>query len=487
MHMEKPFFEDKPHEECGVFGVYDPDNEMGVVSACYYGLYALQHRGQESCGIAINDDGVITSYKDLGLVNEVFTPSAVNALPEGQMGVGHVRYGAQDKNNRVNAQPFVVRHIKGTLALGHNGSLTNSSKLREEYELKGSIFHTTTDAEVIAQTITRERLNAPSIEDAIASAMEKFVGAYSLVIMSPRKLMAVRDPLGFRPLCMGRFGKKGVVFASETCALDSIGATFVRDVEPGEIIAVSADGLKSIKTNLAQKRAVCIFEFIYFARPDSVVDGDSVHLSRQLAGRFLAQDSPADADVVIGVPDSGLDAALGFSKESGIPYGIGFIKNRYIGRTFIAPTQEKREHDVHIKLNALSETVNGKRVVLVDDSIVRGTTSLQIVKMLRKAGATEVHMRLSSPPYTHPCYFGTDDVSNGYLIAHNYSVDEIKDIIGVDSLGYLDNSHLQALAPHSTCGFCDACFSGNYPVPVDETLREDKFSKKISVEIGKNK
>ena len=483
--METTFFDDKPHEECGIFGIYDPDNELGVVPACYYGLYALQHRGQESCGVAVNDGGVITSYRDLGLVSEVLTPNALAALPEGQMAVGHVRYGAQDRNNRINAQPFVIRHIKGTLALGHNGSLTNSTSLREEYELQGSIFHSTTDAEVIAQTITRERLHTSSIEEAISSAMNIVKGAYSLVIMSPRKLIAARDPKGFRPLCMGKFGKKCIVFASETCALDSIGASFVRDIKPGEIVVVSEKGITSVTDHVSEKGALCIFEYIYFARPDSVIEGSSVHLSRQIAGMFLAQDHPADADVVIGAPDSGLDAALGYSKESGISYGVGLIKNRYIGRTFIAPTQEKREHDVHIKLNALAETVSGKRVVLIDDSIVRGTTSLQIVKMLRNAGATEVHMRLSSPPYIAPCHFGTDDVSNNYLIAHNHSVEEIREIIGADSLGYLDVSHLSKLTPNSTCGFCDACFTANYPVDISSVTRENKFDQKIPFEIGK--
>ncbi len=482
--MKNMQFDDSLHEECGVLGIYDPDNELGVVASSYYGLYALQHRGQQSCGIAVNDGGVITSYKDLGLVNEVFTPRVLEGLPDGQMAVSHTLYGRKS-SSRANAQPIVIRHVKGTLAVAHNGALTNAAALREEFELQGSIFHSTSDSEVIAQTITRARLHSASIEEAISSAMDKIAGAYSLVIMSPRKLIAARDPLGFRPLCMGKFGEKGIVFASETCALDSIGATFVRDIKPGEIVVVTADGIKTIDTHLSDKTSLCVFEFIYFARPDSVIEGSSVHLARQRAGMFLAQEHPVDADVVIGVPDSGLDAALGYAKESGIPYGVGFIKNRYIGRTFIAPTQKKREHDVHIKLNALAETVRGKRVVIIDDSIVRGTTSLQIIKMLRHAGAKEVHMRLSSPPFLYPCYFGTDVDSSENLIAYKHTVEEIREIIGADSLGYLNTSYLNKLADNSSCGFCDACFTGNYPVDVSRVTTTDKFAEKIPVEIGK--
>ena len=477
--MKETIMDSKLHEECGVFGVYDPLGEIGVVSACYYGLYALQHRGQESCGIAVNDQGVISSYKDLGLVNEVFTPRAMEALPNGQIAVGHCRYGTTGGNNRMNAQPLVVRHVKGTMALGHNGNLTNAAALREKFELEGGIFQTTTDSEVIAYAITKARLQTDSIEKAVSAAMDQIAGAYSLVIMSPRKLIAARDPMGFHPLCMGQVGEKGIVFASESCALDAVGATFVRDIEPGEIVVVSSEGVESIRTHCTGKSGLCVFEFIYFARPDSVIEGSSVHLARQRAGAFLAQEHPVEADVVIGVPDSGLDAALGYANESGIPYGVGFIKNKYIGRTFIAPTQQKREHAVHIKLNAIAETVKGKRVVLVDDSIVRGTTSLQIVKMLRNAGAKEVHMRLSSPPFLHPCYFGTDIDSTEHLIAHNHTVEEIAEIIGVDSLGFLNVDYLDKLAANSTCGFCTGCFTGKYPVEVSGAAVKDKFEQKL--------
>ena len=478
--MTHKYTDGKLHEECAVFGIYDPDGEAGVVSACYYGLYSLQHRGQESCGIAVNDGGVITAHKDMGLVNEVLTPRVMESLPSGQLAVGHCRYATTGGNNRQNAQPLVVRHIKGTMALAHNGNLTNAVALRERFELEGSIFHTTTDSEVIAYAITKARMSSSSIEEAVSAAMEKIEGAYSLVIMSPRKLLAVRDPMGFRPLCMGKIGKRGVVFASESCALDAIGASFVRNIEPGEIVTVSENGIESNKTHCAGKSAFCVFEFIYFARPDSIIEGSSVHKARRRAGAFLAQEHPVDADVVIGVPDSGLDAAMGYSAESGIPYGMGFIKNKYIGRTFIAPTQEMREDAVHIKLNAIADTVKGKRVVLIDDSIVRGTTSLQIVKMLRAAGAKEVHMRLSSPPFLHPCFFGTDVDSTEHLIAHNHTVSEIAEIIGVDSLGFLNVAYLDKLAENSSCGFCTGCFTGHYPIDVSGATDKDRFEQKIA-------
>ena len=336
------------HEECGVFGIYSRDG-MNVVSAAYYALYALQHRGQESCGIAVNDGGVIRCYKNPGLVNDVITHDAVETLGTGTMAVGHVRYGTSGADPRQNAQPLVVNHVKGYMALAHNGALTNARELREELELKGSIFHMTSDSEVISYMITRERLHSKSIEEAVCRTMDVIQGAYSLVIMSPRKLIAARDPYGFRPLCIGKVGEN-IVFASESCALDSIGATFVRDVEPGEIVVVDQNGLRTDRTHVGEKpKSTCVFEYIYFARPDSVIDGSSVHTARLRAGAFLALEHPVQADVVIGVPDSGLDAAIGFSRQSGIPYGIGFIKNKYIGRTFIQPTQADRENKVRIK------------------------------------------------------------------------------------------------------------------------------------------
>lgn len=451
---------DKLHEECGVFGVYSPDG-VDVVSASYYGLYALQHRGQQSCGIAVGDEGIIRSHKDLGLISEVFTPASLAELGSGQMAVAHCRYSAG--GGRSASQPMIVRHIKGTMAIAHNGSLTNAAELRRELELLGGIFHTTADTEVIAYAITKERLTAPSIEAAVAGAMSTLKGAYSLVVMSPKKLIAARDPMGFRPLCIGRLGES-FIFASETCALDAVGAEFIRDVAPGEIVVADGDGLRSIQTHCDKGSSFCVFEFIYFARPDSVMEGASVHLARKRAGEFLAMEHPVEADVVIGVPDSGLDAAIGYAKESGIPYGMGFLKNKYIGRTFIAPTQKERENDVRKKLNPIAATVRGKRVVLVDDSVVRGTTGLKIVKLLREAGATEVHMRLSSPPFLYPCYFGTDIDRQDKLIAHNRTIQEIGEVLGVDSIGFLNVNYLDQLASGSKCSYCKGCFTGEYPI-----------------------
>lgn len=469
---------DKLHEECGVFGVYNR-NGMDVVSACYYALYALQHRGQESCGIAVNDGGVIRSHKDIGLVNEVFQKDEVSGLGTGRMAIGHVRYGTTGMSPRMNAQPLVVNHIKGGMALAHNGALTNAGELREELELKGSIFHTTSDTEVISYVITRERIAAASIEEAVERAMGKLAGAYSLVIMSPQKLIAVRDPHGFRPLCMGKVGES-VIFASETCALDSIGAEFVRDIKPGEIVVVDGHGIQSIETHVGVRpKSTCVFEYIYFARPDSIIDGSAVTVARQRAGAFLALEHPVQADIVIGVPDSGIDAAIGYAHQSGIPYGLGFLKNKYIGRTFIQPTQADREDKVRIKLNPVSATVRGKRVVLIDDSIVRGTTSARIVGLLRAAGATEVHFRSSSPPFMHPCYFGTDIDSRDNLIACQHTIAEIRDIIGADSLGYLSWENVSKLADN-TVGFCTACFTGDYPVDPPSHPVKSKFERKIS-------
>lgn len=458
---------DHIHEECGVIGIRS-DDATQVIPSIYTGLYALQHRGQESCGIATNENGVITGYKDLGLVSEVFTKEVLHKIPPAHMAIGHCRYSTTGSSTAVNAQPLVIHHIKGNMAIAHNGNLTNAAELREELELSGAIFHTSSDTEVIAYTITKERLSAPSIEEAVSRAMDKIQGAYSLVIMSPKKLIAVRDPLGFRPLCIGKLGDAYVI-ASESCALDSIGAQFERDVKPGEIIVIGEDGLNSIETHCSlNKKATCVFEFIYFARPDSVIDGSCVHTARQRAGAFLSLEHPVQADVVIGVPDSGLDAAMGYSKQSGIPYDVGFIKNKYIGRTFIEPTQMQREDALRIKLNTISSTVRNKRVILIDDSIVRGTTSHRIVKLLRDAGVKEVHMRVTAPPFLHPCYFGTDIDSREHLIAANHSIEEIKDLIGVDSLGFLGVDNVTKLADNHTFSFCTACFTGEYPLPVRE-------------------
>ena len=466
------------HEECGVFGVIAPE-AIDVASFCYYGLYALQHRGQEGCGIVVNDDGVFASHKDLGLVSEVFSAERLAKFPKGTMAVGHVRYGTTGGNNRNNCQPIEVNHQKGRMALCHNGNLSNAAELRSELEMTGAIFHTTSDTETIAYIITKERLRASSIEEALNAAMNTLDGAYSLVLMSPQKLICARDPYGFRPLCFGKTQDGMYVVASESCALRAVGAEFVRDVEPGEIIVFSKNGIESHRDHCGKKnKKLCIFEYIYFARPDSVIDGVPVHASRVRAGAILAQAHPVDADIVIGAPDSGLDAALGFSRELGIPYGIGLIKNKYIGRTFISPGQGARLDGVRIKLSAVEESVKDKRVVLVDDSIVRGNTMGRVVKLLRDAGAREVHIRISSPPFLHPCYYGTDIDSEEHLIASHHSVEEIAKLIGADSLGYLPVSALKDLAQ---CGeYCQACFCGDYPTKVPTDTRKDRFEQKLS-------
>ncbi len=468
------------HEECGVFGVYSAQTAQ-VAPLAYYALYALQHRGQESAGIVVNDDGVFSAYRDVGLVSEVFPPERLAALGPGNIAVGHVRYGTTGSDNKRNVQPILINHYKGRLALAHNGNLTNSHELRRELESRGSIFQTTTDSEVIAYIIVQERLKVPSIEDAVSAAMGKIKGAYSLVISSPTKLIAARDPHGFRPLCMGRLKDGSVVFASESCALDAIGASFERDVRPGEIVVADKNGVRSIETHCETvPSSLCVFEFIYFARPDSVIDGSSVHVARQRAGAFLALEHPVQADVVIGVPDSGLDAALGYSRQSGIPYGMGFIKNKYIGRTFISPTQTMRENEVNIKLNPVRSVVEGKRVVLIDDSIVRGTTCRRTIDLLRRAGAKEIHMRVSAPPFVSECYYGTDIDDKDKLIATHHTVDEIAEIIGVDSLGYLSLHDVVKLADNTHSGFCTACFGGGYPTEIPAPGGKDRFECKIS-------
>ena len=471
----------KLHEECGVFGIFAPDRQ-DVASTCYYGLFALQHRGQESCGIVVNDDGLFHSYKDLGLVNDVFTKPVIEKLGLGNAALGHVRYGTTGTNDRLNSQPIVVNHVKGRMALAHNGNLVNSYELRHDLELEGSIFHTTSDTEVISYIVTKERLTAPSIEEAVNRAMCKIKGAYSLVVMSPSKMIAARDEFGFHPLCYGKTEDGSFVVASETCALDSVGAELIRDIEPGEIVVFSKDGVKSLKDHCGKSpKRSCIFEYIYFARPDSVIDGVSVHGARLKAGHCLALSHPADADIVIGVPDSGIDAAIGYSQQSGIPYGIGLIKNKYIGRTFIAPGQSAREDLVRIKLNVISKNIKGKRVVLVDDSIVRGTTCARIIKLIREAGATEVHMRVSAPPFLNPCFYGTDIPSRDSLIACNHTVEEIAEIIGVDSLGFLETEHLPLLIGSKLGeGYCSACFDANYPTEMPCSTCKDNFETKIS-------
>jgi len=464
------------HEECGVFGLFAQE-AIDAASIAYYGLYALQHRGQESCGIVVNDDGVFASHKDLGLVSEVFTPPVLADFPKGTMAAAHTRYGTTGANSRRNCQPIVINHQKGHMALAHNGNLSNAAQLRSELELSGAIFHTSSDTETIAYIVTRERLKTGSIEEALSQAMNTLEGAYSLVLMSPQKLICARDPHGFRPLCYGKTKEGMYVVASESCAIRAVGADFVRDLEPGEILVFGKDGIVSRREHCqTREKKTCIFEYIYFARPDSVLDGVSVHEARIRAGKVLAETHPAEADIVIGVPDSGLDAALGFSRASHIPYEIGLIKNKYIGRTFIAP--DHRLDQVKIKLSAIRETVEGKRVVLVDDSIVRGTTSGRIVALLREAGAKEVHMRISAPPFLFPCYYGTDIDSSENLIAYHYTVEEIGRMIGADSLGYLPLERLRDLVGRED--FCSACFSGNYPTDIPSDTRKDRFERRLS-------
>ena len=464
------------HEECGVFGIFS-DTPMNAASLAYYGLYALQHRGQESCGIVVNDDGVFVSHKDLGLVGEVFRPEILARFPHGSMAVAHTRYGTTGATNRNNCQPLEVNHQKGRMALAHNGNLSNASELRSCLELSGAIFHTTSDTETIAYIVTRERLKSASIEEALSRAMDTLDGAYSLVLMSPQKLICARDPYGFRPLCYGRTEDGVTVIASESCALHAVGAKFIRDVEPGEIIVFSKDGMTSRKEHCGRKRkAFCVFEYIYFARPDSTIDGIGVHQARVRAGEILADTHPVPADIVIGVPDSGLDAAIGYSRASGIPYGIGLIKNKYIGRTFIAP--DHRMDQVKLKLSVIEEVVRNKRVVLIDDSIVRGTTSRRIVSLLRSAGAKEVHMRVSAPPFLFPCFYGTDIHSQENLVACRHTVTEIAAMIGAESLGYLPVGRLFDLAPGQSC--CSACFDGKYPTKIPADTRKDKFERRLS-------
>ncbi|MDR2089903.1 MAG: amidophosphoribosyltransferase [Clostridiales Family XIII bacterium] len=473
---------DKLHEECGVFGIAAaPHSAIDPAYETFTGLFSLQHRGQESCGIAVNDAGVISCRKALGLLLDVFDERSLRAM-KGNAAIGHVRYSTTGNPNVENAQPIVVTHNKGNLAIAHNGNLVNAGELRHEIEMKGGIFHSSNDTEIIAYIIVQERLAAESIEEAFLRAMRRIRGAYSLLLMSPRKLIAARDPNGFRPLSLGRLDKH-YIFASETCAIDAVGGVFLRDIEPGEIVVVENDRLRSIDSGLRAEKSFCSFEFIYFARPDSVIEGIGVEWARREMGRYLARESGVEADIVIGVPDSGISAAQGYAQESGIPYGVGLIKNRYIGRTFIQPSQDRRERAVRLKLNPLAANIKGKRVVMIDDSIVRGTTSARIVSALREAGAREIHMRISSPPFLHPCYFGTDVPDSDALIAHNHTVNETARIIGADSLAYLSLAALSdVLEKSGNCPVCDACFSGNYPIDPPAAAEKSIFDRRIHFE-----
>lgn len=458
-------------EECGVFGIYDKAGDMDLPYETYRALLSLQHRGQESCGIALNVDGVLSGYKGMGLVSDVFTKRALEGLDcSAKMATGHVRYATSGHRTLANAQPMIVHHSKGSLALSHNGNLTNAQELRMKLEESGSIFHGTSDTEIITHLITQARIKSPDIETAILKVMDVIEGAYCLVVMSATKLIAVRDPHGIRPLCIGTLEGGGYAIASESCALDTVGAKLLRDVLPGEIIVIDYDGMRSIKDKCnTAPFSLCVFEYMYFARPDSIIEDTCVHESRVEAGKLLARSHPADADVVIGAPDSGLDAAQGFAQESGIPYATGIVKNKYVGRSFIQGSQKERTNTVRIKLNPIPSTIKDKRVVLVDDSIVRGTTSKRLIQLLYRAGAKEVHFRVSSPPFRHPCFFGTDVPDADLLVATNRSDDEIRDILGCDSLGYLSLEDAKKLAINSDCGFCLGCFNNEYPVEIKDS------------------
>lgn len=452
-------------EACGVFGIFDPTGK-NVASSVYYGLLALQHRGQESCGIAVFDTcgpkGNSAVRKGMGLVSEVFKEDSLDAM-KGNLGIGHVRYSTTGAATAVNAQPLVLNYSKGTLALAHNGNLVNTDELKEELEKNGAVFHTTTDSEVIACCIARERMHTHSVEEAILKTASRIRGAYGLVIASPRKLIGVRDPLGLKPLCLGK-KDHSYIFASESCALTAIGAHFVRDVRPGEIVTVTRDGISSNTALCREHHAHCIFEYIYFARPDSRMDNVSVYKARLRGGALLARACPADADLVAGVPDSGIPAAQGFAEALGIPFGLIFYKNSYVGRTFIKPTQQERISSVRLKLSVLESAVKGKNIVLVDDSIVRGTTIANLIRMLKCAGAGQVHVRISSPPFLFPCYFGTDVPSNRQLIASSHSSEAIRQMIGADSLGYMKPEDLPLMV--GGLPVCSACFDNNYPMDV---------------------
>ncbi len=462
MYTNSIYTDGKIHEECGVFGVYDPEQKYDVAHLTYSALYALQHRGQQSAGIAVNNNGMLFCHKDNGLASEVFNEMMLNYL-KGNYAIGHVRYASAGHEGRENAQPFMSKHTKGHIAISYNGALVNAAELRAELEERGAMFQTLSDTEVMGYIIAHERLKTDSTERAIINAMNCLSGAYSMLVLCQNKLIAVRDPKGIRPLCMGRIGS-ATIFASESAAIDAVGGEFVRDILPGEVVVAGPNGVESYCDKCGEKSSLCIFEHIYFARPDSVIDGQSVHQARVEAGRCLARRHPVDADVVIGVPDSGLDAALGYSMESSIQYGMGLLKNRYIGRTFIQTNQEERETLVKLKLNPIASVVKGKRVVMVDDSIVRGTTTAKLVRLLREAGAAEVHMRISSPLFLNPCYFGTDIPSRDVLIACRLTIDEIAKETGADSLGFLAIEDLKQIAKDSHLEFCDACFTGKYPL-----------------------
>ncbi|MDR0854315.1 MAG: amidophosphoribosyltransferase [Clostridiales Family XIII bacterium] len=471
-------YDNKLHEECGVFGIASTNRDSSdAARVTYMGLFALQHRGQEGCGIAVNDSGVISCKKGQGLLTDVFTGESIDKLI-GSSAIGHCRYSTMGGSSLDNVQPIAVSHIKGNLAIAHNGNIVNPGALREEIELLGGIFHGTGDSEIIAYTIVAERLRRPSIEEAVKSAMHRIKGAYSLVAMSPRKMIAARDPNGFKPLSIGRLGEDYIV-ASETCAIDAVGGEYVRDIEPGEIIVIEDGKLTSLDAGLELRRSYCSFEFLYFSRPDSIFSGIGVDWARREAGKRLAIETGVDADIVVAVPDSGVSAAGGYAEASGLPNTVGLIKNRYIGRTFIAPSQGQRERDVRLKLNPLRANLTGKRVVLIDDSIVRGTTSARIVKAVREAGATEVHFRSSAPPFLYPCYFGIDVPDRDKLIAVGRTKEELAKLLGADSVDFLSHETLSDILEGAGCPICKACFTGDYPIDLPKEPDEKIFQRPI--------
>lgn len=475
--MTDLFIEDKIHDECGVFGIFGNDT-TDIIDETYLALYALQHRGTLGAGIAINDNGNMSVVKGFGVVPEALPEKELSRLKKAKIALGHVRHTtASVANDRTSIQPLLMRYVNGQLSLALNGALTNYTELREHLHRGGAIFQSNSDIEVIAYIIAQERLETASIEEAVLNAMDKIKAAYSMVMMAPSRLIGVRDPRGFRPLCIGKLGENYII-TSESCVFDSLGGEFVRDVEPGEMVVIDDEGVHSYKNNCGGKTSLCIFEFVYFARPDSVLDGMCVNIARQRAGIELAKEHPVEADMVCAVPDCGIDAAIGYSMQSGIQYGIGLVKNRFIGR---AHNNRKKhaQYNLRIKLNAMKSNVQGKRIVLIDDSIVKGETSKHIVSMLKKAGAKEVHLRISSPPFKYPCYFGTDIDSTDNLIAAHKSIDEMCAEIGADSLGFLSINGLHRIADECKIDFCDACFSGNYPIDASRQSHEDKYSKKL--------
>lgn len=475
--MTDLFIEDKIHDECGVFGIFGNDT-TDIIDETYLALYALQHRGTLGAGIAINDNGNMSVVKGFGVVPEALPEKELSRLKKAKIALGHVRHTtASVANDRTSIQPLLMRYVNGQLSLALNGALTNYSELREHLHRGGAIFQSNSDIEVIAYIIAQERLKTASIEEAVLNAMDKIKGAYSMVMMAPSRLIGVRDPRGFRPLCIGKLGENYII-TSESCVFDSLGGEFVRDVEPGEMVVIDDEGVHSYKNNCGGKTSLCLFEFVYFARPDSVLDGMCVNIARQRAGIELAKEHPVEADMVCAVPDCGIDAAIGYSMQSGIQYGVGLVKNRFIGR---AHNNRKKhaQYNLRIKLNAMKSNVHGKRIVLIDDSIVKGETSKHIVSMLKKAGAKEVHLRISSPPFKYPCYFGTDIDSTDNLIAAHKSIDEMCAEIGADSLGFLSIDGLHKIADECKIDFCDACFSGNYPIEASRQSHEDKYSKKL--------